>query len=375
MTKRRSPLADRWIAALLLGLLSSTYSTLMSQLMAARIGRDAATDWMVVAAIPLRDGVLQVDPSWDVILAGIAFHQWADISWALVFFGLLGRWTARLAPLAILAVALPWAVLTSALEWFVLVPAVPFLQPVFPLEQPYWIGLLVHLTSASLYPLFPWLRDRVAGAAPTPHRHFIYIWSVLALAGALVLGTLAFLGWLGREVPLPSRHEAFDRTFMRRMAAHHEQGIRLARLAAERTDERRLARLARLMAAQQIGDNAILAQWWRGWYGGDLPGPAREDYAMPGMLTPTDMQRAEEAAGASFDRLFVRLMTRHHEGAIAMADEALREAGDPRLKLMAHAIRHSQRGEIALMHGVAPGFAATRAAWRAMTAPAGAAHQ
>jgi hypothetical protein len=23
--------------------------------------------------------VLQVDPSWDVILAGIAFHQWADI--------------------------------------------------------------------------------------------------------------------------------------------------------------------------------------------------------------------------------------------------------------------------------------------------------
>jgi uncharacterized protein (DUF305 family) len=67
-------------------------------------------------------------------------------------------------------------------------------------------------------------------------------------------------------------------------------------------------------------------------------------------------------------------MTRHHEGAIAMADKAMREAGDPRLKLMAHAIRHGQRGEIALMHGVAPGFAATRAAWRAMTAPAEAAH-
>jgi hypothetical protein len=103
---------------------------------------------------------------------------------------------------------------------------------------------------------------------------------------ALVLGTLAFLGWIGREVPWPGRDEAFDRAYMRRMAAHHEQGIRLALLAAERADERRLARLARLMAAQQIGDNAILAQWWRGWYGGDLPGSAGEDHAMPGMLTP-----------------------------------------------------------------------------------------
>ncbi len=55
-----------------------------------------------------------------------------------------------------------------------LVPAYPVMQPVFSLEQPYWIGLLVHHTSASMYPLFPWLRDRVAGAAPSSHRRFTY---------------------------------------------------------------------------------------------------------------------------------------------------------------------------------------------------------
>ena len=49
-----------WRAAAWLGLISSTFSTLVSQLTAARIGRDAAVDWMVVAAIPLRDGVLQI---------------------------------------------------------------------------------------------------------------------------------------------------------------------------------------------------------------------------------------------------------------------------------------------------------------------------
>lgn len=62
-----------WRAAALLGLTSSTFSTLVSQFTAARIGRDAAVDWMVVAAIPLRDPALQIEPSWGVVLAGILF--------------------------------------------------------------------------------------------------------------------------------------------------------------------------------------------------------------------------------------------------------------------------------------------------------------
>jgi hypothetical protein len=53
--------------------------------------------------------------------------------------------------------AVPWAILTSALEWFILVQLFPFWQPIFTLQQPYWIGFLVHLSSASMYPLFAWL--------------------------------------------------------------------------------------------------------------------------------------------------------------------------------------------------------------------------
>src|SRR5436305_14814317 len=152
-----APKSD-WIAAAQLGLVSSTFSTGVSQLFAARIGRDPAVDWMTVAGIPARDWAISTDPSWWEILSGIAFHQWADFSWALVFFGLLGRWTARLSPGAIALVAIPWAVLTSALEWFVLVPIFPFAQPIFTLQQPYWIGLLVHSSSAVVYPIFFWLR-------------------------------------------------------------------------------------------------------------------------------------------------------------------------------------------------------------------------
>jgi hypothetical protein len=166
-----------WRAAALLGLISSTFSTLASHLTAARIGRDAAVDWMVVAAIPLRDLALQIEPSWGVILAGILFHQWADFSWAMVFFGPLGRWTAGLSPWAILALAPPWALFTSSLEWLVLVPLIPFWQPIFTLEQPYWIGLVVHMTSASMYPLFTWQRDWVTGRQPSPHRGFAAVWT------------------------------------------------------------------------------------------------------------------------------------------------------------------------------------------------------
>jgi uncharacterized protein (DUF305 family) len=374
MTQSRTPARVRWKAAALLGLISSTFSTLISQLTAARIGRDAAVDWMVVAVIPLRDWALQIEPSWAVIAAGILFHQGADFFWEVVFFGALGRWTADLRPGTIIILAVPWAVFTSALEYFFLVPALPFWQPIFTLEQPYWIGLLVHLSSASMYPLFPWLRDWVAGRNPSPHRRFTAVWSGAALAGMVGLGIIALFGWQGREIPHSGGNVAYDQAYLRRMAAHHAQGVDLAVLAAERAQDQHLRALARLMAAAQKGEIATMDQWWRSWFGGALPPASPEDHAgMPGMVAAGQIEELRGTGGAAFDPLFVRLMTHHHKGAIAMADEAWREAGDIRIRLLSHAIRHEQRGEIELMHGIRPGFETVRSAWRSLLAPAGAA--
>lgn len=360
-----------WRAAMLLGLLSSTFSTLVSQVTAARIGRDAVVDWMVVAAIPLRDGALQMDPSGPVILAGILFHQAADFSWAVVFFGLFGRWTGRLDPWMILLIAPVWALFTSATEWLVLVPLLPFRQPIFSLEQPYWIGFLVHVTSASLYPLFPCLRDAVARRHPSPHHRFAVAWSGGALLGAGMLGVLALFGWQGREVAWMGRDPAFDQDYMRRMMAHHRQGIDLARLGAVRAQNDHLRALARLIAAAQGGEFAVFDQWWRSWFGAvsQICAPA-EEASMPGMLEPGQIDQLRAMTGAAFDAQFVALMTFHHTGAIQMADTAMDRASDLRLRIMAQAIRHEQRGEIALMHGVA-GLDAVRAALGDLVLPAG----
>ncbi|AWN53939.1 DUF305 domain-containing protein [Methylobacterium sp. 17Sr1-1] len=358
-----------WRAAVLLGLFSSTFSTLVSQLTAARIGRDAAVDWMAVAAIPLRDAALSPEPGWPVIAAGILFHQWADVSWALVFFGLLGRWTAGLSPATLLVLCGPWALLTSSLEWFVLVPLLPFRQPLFTLEQPYWIGFLVHLTSASLYPLFPALRDWIAGRS-SPHRRFAEVWAGLAAAGASGLGLLALLGWLGWEVPHLG-DATFDQAYLRRMSDHHAQGAQLAALAVAKAEDPHLRALAGLMEAAQNGEIAVMSQWWDSWF------PAlsalctpQEREAMPGRARPDEIETLRRAEGRAFDALFVALISRHHAGAAQMADEALGRAGDPRVRLLSHAIRHQQRGEIDLMRGTRD-LAAVAAAARNLLLPFG----
>ena len=125
------------------------------------------------------------------------------------------------------------------------------------------------------------------------------------------------------------------------------------------------------MGADQKGEIAMFRQWWRSWFPGELPPPSSEEHAtMPGMLSPDQIESLRRTDGAAFDPLFITLMTTHHKGAIAMAEEALRQAGDLRLRLMAHATRHAQKGEIELMHG-AKGWAAVKSATLSIIAPAG----
>ncbi|CCE10502.1 conserved membrane hypothetical protein [Bradyrhizobium sp. STM 3843] len=358
---------SNWIAAAKLGLVSSTFSTLVSQLAAARIGRDAAVDWMTVAAIPLRDGVITAEPSWGAIAGGIAFHQWADFSWALVFFGLFGRWTAELRPLTIFAVAMPWAVFTSATEWLLLVPLFPFFQPIFTLQQPYWIGLLVHMSSAAMYPLFAWLRFPLGAAPRSPEVRFAKAWARGGAAVVAILGAMAGFGASVREFPWLGMDRVADQDYIRHMTTHHRQGIVLALLGTERARDPSLQSLARLMVARQAGENRIFDNWWQSWFGTPMPDCSAQERAdMPGYLTQAQMQEARDASPEQFDAVFIQLMSVHHRGAVAMADQEWHGQGDLRLRIMAHAIRHEQQGEIALMNGV-EGIAAVRTAIANMT--------
>jgi uncharacterized protein (DUF305 family) len=357
---------QRWRAAALFGLISSTYSTLVSQLTAGRLGRDALVDWMIVGSIALRENGLQMAPSWWNVLAGLLVHQSADFGWDIVFFFILSRWSHQLGPWMLLAIAVPWAVFTSGVEWLFLVPVIPFWWPVFTLEQAWWLGLLVHTTAASTFPFFPYIRDRFAGIKHSPHKRFTAIYAGLAVIGVSILAVLALAGEQGRELPHIGRNIAFDQQYMINMSAHHRQGIELATLATERASDPRLRAIARMMVATQESEIRIFEKWWRSWFEGELPDPAPEQHGnMPGMLTPAELGEVAQAYGADFDQRFIAAMSTHHGGAIAMADQAMKQAGDPRLQIMSHGIRHQQQGDINLMHGL-DGIAAVQAASRAM---------
>ena len=139
-------------------------------------------------------------------------------------------------------------------------------------------------------------------------------------------------------------------------------------MRAERASDPHLRALSKLLAASQRGEAKIFARWWASWFGEPMQVCSAEERAsMPGLLDTADVAKLGSAEASSFDRLFVDLMTKHHKGAVAMADLELRRGSDPRLRIMAHAIRHEQQGEIALMRGL-DGRAAVSNAFRNMFA-------
>lgn len=339
-----------WQAATVMGLISGTYSTLLITLGAPRIGRSHSVDWMNIGTVMLGLDGIRANPGVRELAAGVLVHQSADLAWAIAFFALGRRWTLALSPQAIVVVALPWAVLTSAIEYYLLLPR---LQPLVPLQVPYWTAMMVHVTSAAAYPLFPWIRSRVAGG-PDPRA------ARWATATAIALGILAapvaavaVLGGAASEPRWPfvsDQSRDFDRRFMLRMAMHHDAGVRMATLMLDKDLEPETNTLAQLIVAEQTREAALLRDWWRSWFDGEMPPLASQEAAViHGMPSDQQMQRLRASSGDEARRAFLTPMREHHRGAVMMADEAWSRAGDPRLRTFAYSVRHAQSGQIRWM--------------------------
>jgi uncharacterized protein (DUF305 family) len=70
---------------------------------------------------------------------------------------------------------------------------------------------------------------------------------------------------------------------------------------------------------------------------------------MPGMMSDEDMTALEEASGAEFDRMWMKMMIEHHQGAIDMAQDQLDEGANAEAKTLAQEIIDTQEAEIATM--------------------------
>ncbi len=155
--------------------------------------------------------------------------------------------------------------------------------------------------------------------------------SVLGLV-AVVLGSPA----LPAQAPGPEP-AAPDVHFVAGMIPHHAQAVKMAGWAPTHGASAALQRFAeRIVVAQR--DEIAMMRTWLGTQG--VPVPAADathmmmqrdgmshPMLMPGMLSDEEMAQLDAARDAAFDRLFLRFMIRHHQGAITMVDELFASHG------------------------------------------------
>lgn len=167
-----------------------------------------------------------------------------------------------------------------------------------------------------------------------------------------------------RKAPVRTAAKASraDVGFFQGMIPHHAQAVVMAGWAAShgaRDDVRILCE--RIVVGQR--DEIGLMQSWLRQHGEDVPAAnsmrmkhkmngMEMDMLMPGMLTDEQMAALDKARGSDFDRLFLKGMIAHHEGAVGMVNELLAShdpANDDLVYKMASDVYADQTTEIERM--------------------------
>ena len=178
----------------------------------------------------------------------------------------------------------------------------------------------------------------------------------IALSVALLVGALGYVIGNNRAVPNANR---VDVGFLQDIRVHHEQAVQLSFIylddpgtdgdlrtiaheivVGQNIEIGRMIQLLRDYGEPEVNDSDLAMAW--------MGEPVALD-RMPGLANQSDIDALVAAEGADADRIFVQLMTVHHQGGIHMADHAAAHAGTPEVRLMATQMAGSQREEIVEM--------------------------
>lgn len=148
----------------------------------------------------------------------------------------------------------------------------------------------------------------------------------------------------------PSAAKApFDLQFIDTMTVHHQGALDMAKLVEDRSERQELKQLAKKMIDDQQSEIKQMQAWKQQWY------PDKGDAVnmkMPGMMESMKdmrMDKLEAAKGNAFDAMFIEMMTKHHQGAVKMAQLAGKKAEHAEVKELAKNVISAQNKEIAQM--------------------------
>ena len=164
--------------------------------------------------------------------------------------------------------------------------------------------------------------------------------------------------------PSPSRqaagHNADDIAFAQQMVPHHSQALDMAKLVPSRSTNPKVIDLASRIEKAQDPEIQQMQGWLTAWGApstssmpgmthGSMPGMSG---SMPGMMSDADMQKLEQAKGAEFDKMWLDMMIKHHQGAVEMAKTELTKGSNADAKALAQKIIDAQQAEITEMQGL-----------------------
>ena len=161
--------------------------------------------------------------------------------------------------------------------------------------------------------------------------------------------------------PAAGPHNAADVTFASGMIPHHGQAITMADMATSKATNPQVKSLAAAIKTAQGPEIATMSGWLTGWGqpvpaatgGHDMSGMGAGT-AMSGMMSEQEMQQLSAATGAAFDRMWLQMMIKHHQGAVTMAQAELANGQSSDAKQLAQQIIDAQNKEIDTMTALLP---------------------
>jgi uncharacterized protein (DUF305 family) len=170
----------------------------------------------------------------------------------------------------------------------------------------------------------------------------------LSATAAVVLAASAVFGAAAQQPSRPAEpkprpdlvrqpYSQADIDFMSGMIPHHAQAVLIAGWAASHGARDDVRKLCERQVVAQRDEIEFMRNWLRD-RGEPVPAAnathhrmkmngVEHDMLMPGMLTPEQLAELDKARGTEWDRLFLRAMIRHHEGAIKMVDDLFSSYG------------------------------------------------
>ena len=171
---------------------------------------------------------------------------------------------------------------------------------------------------------------------------------VAAFAALAAIAVAVIVVGLGDDDDTASASgNAADAAFITDMTAHHQGAIAMARAAQKRAANPEIRRLADDIVAAQKGEISVMRTIRRDMHGMGQQGAGHMGMSNAEMGMDMDPAMLEDAE--PFDRAFIDMMVAHHEGAVALANEVLKQGEQLALREMARDIIDAQTKEIAQM--------------------------